>query len=50
MQTLPNILRNRTRRPFVALRQVRPDDAAALQGFVRALSRRRRAGCASMPR
>ena len=38
MQTLPNILRNRTRRPFVALRQVRPDDAAALQGFVRALS------------
>jgi acetyltransferase len=38
MQALPNIPRPGTRRPFVALRQIRPDDAAALQGFVRALS------------
>jgi acetyltransferase len=38
MQALPNIPRPGTRRPFVALRQIRPDDAPALQGFVRALS------------
>lgn len=38
MQALPKILRPGTRRPFVALRQIRPNDAAALQGFVRALS------------
>jgi acetyltransferase len=38
MQALPNIPRPGTRRPFVALRQIRPSDAAALQGFVRALS------------
>ncbi len=38
MQALPTIPRPGTRRPFVALRPIRPDDAAALQGFVRALS------------
>jgi acetyltransferase len=38
MQVLPNIPLPGTRRPFVALRKIRPDDAAALQGFVRALS------------
>jgi acetyltransferase len=38
MQALPNILRPGMRQPFVALRQIRPNDAAALQGFVRALS------------
>jgi len=38
MQALPNTLRPGTRPPFVGLRQIRPDDAAALQGFVRALS------------
>jgi acetyltransferase len=38
MQALPNFPRPGTRRPFAALRQIRPDDAAALQGFVRALS------------
>jgi acetyltransferase len=38
MQALPNIPRPGTRRPLVALRQIRPDDAPALQGFVRALS------------
>ena len=38
MQALPNTLRPGTRPPFVALREIRPDDADALQGFVRALS------------
>jgi acetyltransferase len=38
MQALPNIPRPATHRPIVALRQIRPDDTAALQGFVRALS------------
>lgn len=38
MQALQNIPRPGTRRPLVALRQIRPDDAAALQGFVHALS------------
>jgi acetyltransferase len=38
MQALPKIPRPSTRRPCVALRQIRPDDAAALQGFVRDLS------------
>jgi acetyltransferase len=38
MQALPKIPRPGTPRPFVALRQIRPDDAAALQGFVSALS------------
>ena len=38
MQALPNIPWPGTRRPLVALRQIRPDDAAALQDFVRDLS------------
>ena len=38
MQALPNILRPGTRAPFVGLRRIRPDDADALQAFVRALS------------
>jgi len=38
MQALPNTPRPGTRRPCVALRKIRPDDAAALQGFVRDLS------------
>lgn len=38
MQALPNTLRPGTPPPFVALREIRPDDADALQGFVRALS------------
>jgi acetyltransferase len=38
MQALSNVLLPGMRRPSVALRQIRPNDAPALQGFVRDLS------------
>jgi acetyltransferase len=38
MQALSNIPLSGMRRPSVALRRIRPGDAAALQGFIRSLS------------